>query len=66
MISYPTRFIKPVISYEQMMIGLDNLFFKGKLENDLQVYERLEVIDAYVEACGWSWELILDHIDNNW
>jgi hypothetical protein len=43
-----------------MSIGLDRLLFGGKLENQEQAEERVETIEAYLEATGWSWDEILE------
>lgn len=52
------------LSYEQMVIGLDKLFFEGNLVSLQQVTDRSETIDAYLEACGWSWDQLIDHLAN--
>lgn len=55
-----SRFKK--IPYEQLVIGLDKLFFGRKLENQDQAEEQADTIDAYLEACGWNWDLVLEEI----
>lgn len=52
------------IPYSQMTIGLDQLLFGGKLENQQQAQERADTIEAYLEACGWTWDDILDEMVN--
>ena len=52
------------LSYEQMVLGLDQLFFGGKLSNQDEAVERADTIDAYIEACGWSWDSILEHMSH--
>ena len=49
------------IQYDQMIIGLDNLFFS---ETDYPDSERAELIEAYLEATGWDWNAILQHMLN--
>lgn len=49
------------VPYEQFVIGLDNLFFGTKIENMEQAEERADTIDAYMEACGWTWDDLLNH-----
>lgn len=49
------------LSYEQMIIGLDQLFFEGKLSSQIEAEERVDTIEAYIEACGWNWDSILEH-----
>jgi len=47
------------VPYEQFVIGLDNLFFGRKLENMEQAEEQADTIEAYMEACGWTWDDLL-------
>jgi hypothetical protein len=47
------------IPYSQLTIGLDQLFFGGKLESQEQAEERADTIEAYLEANGWSWDDVL-------
>lgn len=49
------------IPYEQFVVGLDNLFFGRKLENLEQATEQADTIDAYMEACGWTWDDLLNY-----
>lgn len=49
------------IPYEQLVIGLDKLFFGRKLENMEQATEQADTIEAYMEACGWSWDDLLNY-----
>jgi hypothetical protein len=46
------------LPYNQMVIGLDKLFFT--LSDSTQ--DQLETIEAYLEGCGWSWDLILEEM----
>jgi hypothetical protein len=46
--------------YSQMVIGLDQLMFGGKIENEQQAMERADTIEAYLEATGWTWDAILE------
>lgn len=50
------------ISYEQMIIGLDNLFFSNPVQSVKQATERIETIEAYLDSCGYTWDDILNHI----
>ena len=52
------------LPYEQMVIGLDKLFFQGDLSNLQQATDRIDTIDAYLEACGWTWDDILKQMAN--
>lgn len=49
------------IPYEQLVIGLDKLFFGRKLENMEQATEQADTIEAYMEACGWTWDDLLNY-----
>lgn len=46
------------ISYNQMVIGLDKLFFT--LPDSTQ--DQSETIEAYLEACGWDWNSVLNYM----
>lgn len=50
------------LPYDQMVLELDKLFFGGKLENLQQAEDRAETIEAYLEACGWNWDLVLQEM----
>lgn len=50
------------ISYQELVIGLDKLFFGGQISNQTEAEERAETIEAYLEACGWSWDSILEEM----
>jgi hypothetical protein len=50
------------IPYAQMTIGLDQLFFGGKIENQQQAEFRADTIEAYLEACGWDWDAVLEEM----
>lgn len=52
------------LPYEQMVIGLDKLFFQGNLSSLQQATDRIETIDAYLEACGWTWDMVLEQLAN--
>lgn len=49
------------IPYDQLVIGLDKLFFARKLENMEQAEEQADIIEAYMEACGWTWDDLNNH-----
>jgi hypothetical protein len=40
------------------VIELDKLFFDGKIEDQQQAEERVETIEAFLEACGWDWDSV--------
>ena len=48
--------------WSQFVIGLDRLMLDGHIANMQQAEERAETIDAYLEACGWTWDLVLEEI----
>ena len=50
------------IPYSQLVIGLDRLFFGGKITNQEQAGERAETIEAYLEGCGWDWDSVIDEM----
>jgi hypothetical protein len=50
------------IPYSQLVIGLDRLFFGGKITDMNQAEERAETIEAYLEGCGWDWDSILEEM----
>lgn len=53
------------LSYEQMIIELDKLFLNVPLDETRQeLIERAATIEAYIEACGWSWESITNYMAN--
>lgn len=50
------------IPYSQLVIELDKLMFGGKIENEQQALERADTIEVYLEATGWTWDMILGEI----
>jgi len=50
------------IPWSQFVIGLDRLFFGGKITTMEQAETRADTIDAYLEACGWDWDSVLDEM----
>lgn len=51
------------IPFDQFIIGLDNLFFSGKpLQSIQDGIERVDTIEAYLDACGYTWDDVLDHM----
>jgi len=46
------------LPYSQLVIELDKLFFDGKIEDQQQAEERVETIEAFLEACGWDWDSV--------
>ena len=53
------------LSYNQMVLGLDQLFFSDKLENMEQAEERADTIEAYLESCGWTWDELLNYKESS-
>lgn len=52
------------IPYAQMILGLDQLFMGGQIKNQEEAEKRADTIDAYLEACGWTWDSLLEHMSN--
>ena len=50
------------ISFEQMIIGLDDLFFGKTLQSVQEATDRADLIEAYLEVTGYSWNDIIDHL----
>jgi hypothetical protein len=50
------------IPYSQLVIGLDKLFFGDHIDTQEQAEQRADTIDAYLEACGWNWDSILEEM----
>jgi hypothetical protein len=50
------------IPYDQMITGLDALFFSKPLQSIAEAIERVEIIEAYLDSCGYTWDDILDHM----
>lgn len=48
------------IPYDQMIIGLDKLFF-----SDGDPEEKDKIILSYLESTGYTWDDILNHQDIN-
>jgi hypothetical protein len=53
------------LSYSQMVLGLDQLLFGGKLENIEQAEECAATIEAYMQACGWTWDELLNYKESS-
>jgi hypothetical protein len=52
------------LPYNKLIIGLDQLFFSGKLENMEQAQARADLIDTYLAANGWDWDSVLAEMFN--
>jgi hypothetical protein len=52
------------ITYQQMLIGLDQLMFCSHISNQSEAETYAEVIETYLQQCGWSWDLILKEMSN--
>jgi hypothetical protein len=50
------------IPWSQLTLELDRLFLGGHIANMEQAEERSETIEAYLEACGWNWDLVLEEM----
>lgn len=48
------------ISFDQMLKGLDQLFFNGKINNSQQAQLYADAIDSYLEQSGWDLDAVLD------
>jgi hypothetical protein len=56
---------KMKLSYQQMVVGLDKLFFCANLnESQSETIERANTIEAYIESCGYTWKDITDYMAN--
>lgn len=51
------------LPYSQLVIELDKLFF-SRIDNDQQAEERVDVIETLLEACGWTWDEVLEEMAN--
>lgn len=49
------------LSYSQLVIELDKLFF-SRIDSDQQAEERVDVIEAFLESCGWTWDEVLEEM----
>jgi hypothetical protein len=45
------------------VIELDKLFF-SRIDSDQQAEERVDTIEAFLEACGWTWDEVLEEMAN--
>lgn len=50
------------ISWSQLTLELDRLFFGGHIADMDEAQERADTIEAYLEACGWTWDLVLEEM----
>jgi hypothetical protein len=53
------------ITYSQLVIELDKLFFSGKISSLDQAEDRYDTIEAYLEAVGWTWDDIMNELIND-
>lgn len=49
------------IPYAQVTIELDKLIFTNIYSHD-EAEDRIDLIDAYLEATGWTWDEILEEM----
>lgn len=52
------------LPYAQLVLELDKLFFGGKIDNQEQAIERADTIEGLLEATGWNWDMIIEHMLN--
>ena len=45
-------------SYEEMILGLDQLFFG---DFGMPAAARAIAIEAYLKAVGWTWDEVINH-----
>lgn len=50
------------ISWSELTLHLDRLFFGGHIANQEQAEQRAETIDALLEGCGWTWDQVLEEL----
>jgi hypothetical protein len=50
------------IPWSQLTLELDRLFFGGHIANMTEAEQRADTIEAYLEACGWTWDLVLEEM----
>ena len=51
------------IPFDQMILGLDKLFgINQPLDSLKDELERIDTISAYLEAAGYTWDDVLDHM----
>lgn len=58
--------MKPKISFELIAYEMTKIFQR----KNLSLAQKLELVDDFVEACGWSKEEfdeeLLKHVDKDW
>jgi len=52
------------IAFDDMMRGLDRLLLGARIDSYQTAEQHAQVIDAYLEASGWSWDMILQEMLN--
>lgn len=50
------------IPWAQFVLGLDRLMLGGQIATQAEAEERYDTIEAYLEACGWTWDLIIEEM----
>lgn len=48
------------IPYDQFSIELDKLMFGGQVENLTQAEERIDTIEAFMDATNYTWDDVLE------
>lgn len=52
------------IAWDEMILGLDRLLLGAGIDSYQTAEQHAAVIDAYLEASGWSWDMILQEMLN--
>ncbi len=50
------------IPWSQLTLELDRLFFSGHIANMEEAEQRADTIEAYLEACGWDWDSVIEEM----
>jgi hypothetical protein len=50
------------ISYNQMVIGLDQLMFSNQITNREQAEMYAAAINEYLTQCGWDWNSVISYM----
>lgn len=50
------------IPWSQLIIELDRLFLGGHIATQEEAEERYETIEAFLEAVGWTWDMVLEEM----
>lgn len=50
------------IPFDQMVIGLDKIMFGADSIHYDKVEDHADAVKAYLEGCGWSWDLVIEEM----